>query len=356
MEQQKPLKKRTFPEQLKYQRELRGWSQAKMAEEIGATPNRISSWERGIALPGAYLREQLCLRLDMNAQELGLLAMIEEDLSAASESVSSVQQQMLAPPIDIPDPSEVSQKQLSDRASASHSVGVKRISRLRAILTVVIVLLVSLLIIVWSGPLNAIFNPNATNPYPPHSGQLILNDTLQNQNNTENWQEGTNSQQASCIFEAQGYVAFQPHAGYFHACIAQKTDYTNFTYEVAMTIEQGEFGGIIFRSENSVDSHYYIFRIHTDGSYWLYRFVDSNIEHAILLQHSTTQVFNTGLGKGNVIAVSAQSSTLTFYINRQQVCALQDAAYTHGQIGVFAGSLEQAPSQAIFKDAKVWTR
>jgi hypothetical protein len=143
-------------------------------------------------------------------------------------------------------------------------------------------------------------------------------------------------------------------SGYFHACMAQKTDYANFTYEVSMTVQQGEFSGIVFRSEDSIDAHYYIFRVHTDGSYWLYRFVDRNIEDATLLDHGSVQSFNKGLDKTNRIAVVAQESLLTLYVNRQEVTSLSDAGYTHGQIGVFAGSLNQGPSQALFQDAKVW--
>lgn len=359
VEQEKLQKKKTFPEQLKYQRELRGWSQAKMAEEIGATPNRISSWERGVALPGAYFREQLCIRLDMNAQELGLLPSDsdnEEDISSAQE-IEAPAHQALTQSAATHDTAHPAQGPLHGRSTPPpyHFLKRKRILRAPALLALVSVLLVVLLGAAWYGFSNGIFDPAQANPYLSNGGQLVLNDALHSQNSDSNWQEGTNDQQASCVFSDKGYAAFQPLPGYFHACIAQKTDYTNFTYEVAMTIEQGEFGGIVFRSENSIDGHYYIFRIHTDGSYWLYRFVDRNIVHAVLLQHSSTRTFNKGLGKKNMIAVVAQGSSLTLYINRQQVCALQDAGYTHGQVGVFAGSFYLAPSKAVFENAKVWT-
>ena len=36
---------------LKVARELRGWSQAKLAEEIGTTSRSVSRWEQGLALP-----------------------------------------------------------------------------------------------------------------------------------------------------------------------------------------------------------------------------------------------------------------------------------------------------------------
>lgn len=58
---------------LKQARELRGWSQAKVAREIGTDATTVSRWERGLFLPTPYFRERLCALFDKNAQELGLL-------------------------------------------------------------------------------------------------------------------------------------------------------------------------------------------------------------------------------------------------------------------------------------------
>ncbi len=58
---------------LKQARELRGWSQAKVAERIGTDATTVSRWERGLFLPTPYFREKLCALFDKNAEELGLL-------------------------------------------------------------------------------------------------------------------------------------------------------------------------------------------------------------------------------------------------------------------------------------------
>ncbi len=58
---------------LKQARELRGWSQAKVAELIGTDATTISRWERGLFLPTPYFREKLCELFSKNAEELGLL-------------------------------------------------------------------------------------------------------------------------------------------------------------------------------------------------------------------------------------------------------------------------------------------
>src|SRR2546427_10990597 len=38
-------------EQLRHARSLKGWSQAKLAEEVGTSFEMVSRWERGITIP-----------------------------------------------------------------------------------------------------------------------------------------------------------------------------------------------------------------------------------------------------------------------------------------------------------------
>jgi transcriptional regulator with XRE-family HTH domain len=58
---------------LKRERELLGWSQARLAQEIGTDPPTVSRWERGISTPTPYFREKLCTLFGTNASALGLL-------------------------------------------------------------------------------------------------------------------------------------------------------------------------------------------------------------------------------------------------------------------------------------------
>lgn len=63
----------TFSQRLKHERELRGWSQAKLAEELGTTPVSVSKWERGLALPSSHFRGQLYALFATDAQKMDLL-------------------------------------------------------------------------------------------------------------------------------------------------------------------------------------------------------------------------------------------------------------------------------------------
>lgn len=63
---------------LKREREIRGWSQARLAQEIGTTAVNIGRWERGASIPSPYFRERLCITFGKDAQALGLVPKDEE--------------------------------------------------------------------------------------------------------------------------------------------------------------------------------------------------------------------------------------------------------------------------------------
>ena len=75
------------------QRKLRGWSQAKLAELIGASEEMISKWERGKKRTSPYYQEKLCDLFGKNAEELGFLF-----------------------PIPFPDQKELQEQKQQDRA------------------------------------------------------------------------------------------------------------------------------------------------------------------------------------------------------------------------------------------------
>lgn len=68
---------------LKRERELRGWSQARVAEEIGTTAMNVGRWERGASMPYPHFREKLCVLFGKDAVTLGLL---EDDNEPAGEA------------------------------------------------------------------------------------------------------------------------------------------------------------------------------------------------------------------------------------------------------------------------------
>ena len=60
-------------EQLRRERQRRGWSREYVAEQIGlADAKTIGRWERGVAFPSSYFLQKLCTLFGMLAQDLGL--------------------------------------------------------------------------------------------------------------------------------------------------------------------------------------------------------------------------------------------------------------------------------------------
>ncbi len=67
------VEERVPNERLRHARSLKGWSQAKLAEEVGTSFEMVSRWERGVTIPTLYFRAHLCAALGMTAEELGLI-------------------------------------------------------------------------------------------------------------------------------------------------------------------------------------------------------------------------------------------------------------------------------------------
>jgi transcriptional regulator with XRE-family HTH domain len=83
--EQRPL----FHEQLRYERERRGWSQADVAGKTGCDTKTVGRWESGERLPRPYHRQLLCELFGKNAEELGLIGLMPKPLSVpASRSMN----------------------------------------------------------------------------------------------------------------------------------------------------------------------------------------------------------------------------------------------------------------------------
>jgi transcriptional regulator with XRE-family HTH domain len=92
---------------LRAERIQHGWSQAKLAEELGVDTRTVRRWERGQAIPFPYYRQKLSLLLGKTAEELGLPSDIDEDnaMEEASPLVTqSIPSDTLTPTSFLADP------------------------------------------------------------------------------------------------------------------------------------------------------------------------------------------------------------------------------------------------------------
>ncbi len=79
-----------FHEQLRYERERRGWSQADLAEKADCDTKTVGRWESGERLPRPYHRQLLSEIFGKNAEELGLTGLMPKPLSVPASRVMSV--------------------------------------------------------------------------------------------------------------------------------------------------------------------------------------------------------------------------------------------------------------------------
>jgi uncharacterized membrane protein/DNA-binding XRE family transcriptional regulator len=70
---------------LREARERRGWSQARVAEQIGTEPGNVSRWERGYSTPSPHFRELLSSLFGVGVSDLGLLD--EAPVAPAPEAI-----------------------------------------------------------------------------------------------------------------------------------------------------------------------------------------------------------------------------------------------------------------------------
>ncbi len=107
--------------------------------------------------------------------------------------------------------------------------------------------------------------------------------------------------------------------------------------------------GIILRHQD--DANFYIFEISGDGYYTFVKLVDNELLDIIPWQQS--DMINQG-NDHNLIRVEAAGSNFTFYINGELVDAAIDSDFKEGDIGLLAGTYEEAGLQVAFDNLKVW--
>jgi WD40 repeat protein/transcriptional regulator with XRE-family HTH domain len=70
-----PVEKQlSWHQKLRRERQLRSWSQADVAEEIGSETKTVNRWESGKTFPSSYFRQKLVELFGKSAEELGLLS------------------------------------------------------------------------------------------------------------------------------------------------------------------------------------------------------------------------------------------------------------------------------------------
>jgi len=192
--------------------------------------------------------------------------------------------------------------------------------------------------------LQAIFN-QAT------SGTPVLNDPL-SQQDANNWEVDNKTGGGGCAFTGGSYHASMPQAGFFASCYAQNSNFSNFAFQVQMTILKGDRGGIIFRSDSAA-TKFYLLRFDQNGTYNLFVYSGNSGSNAKNLLEGSAPSFHTGANRANQIAIVARGSNIYLYVNQQYLTSLTDSTYSSGSIAVFAEDHTNS-TEVAFSNAQVW--
>ena len=183
------------------------------------------------------------------------------------------------------------------------------------------------------------------------SGRPVLNDPL-SMNDNNNWTVNE-LYQGSCAFTQGAIHVKVSHVSYFHTCVAQASNFSNFAYQVQLTIIKGDAGGLTFRARdtNSNTPSRLDFGIDQAGYYSLLVLSQGNIR-TVLLQRPGPEI-KAGLGQTNLLTVIAQGSNIYLYVNKHYVASISDNTSSSGAIGVFAADITE-PTEVVFSNAQVW--
>lgn len=182
------------------------------------------------------------------------------------------------------------------------------------------------------------------------TGTPALNDPLSDNSGNNQWDENINAQNnTGCAFINSAYHALEAQFGYLQPCFEQAASFSNFVYQVSMTIDSGSQGGIIFRADKAA-GQYYIFRAGIDGSYTL-EYYNGNIYKPLATGFS--QAISTGLNQSNTLAIIANKHTLSLFANSSFIVSVTDNTYSSGEIGVIAIDYG-TPTDVEFSNAQVW--
>lgn len=187
-------------------------------------------------------------------------------------------------------------------------------------------------------------------PYPPGGRKLVLLDPMSQPYLWQNYSD--TSFGGSCQFKANSLHVTQTKSPNYYYCTASTEDYGNTTFEVQMTIVQGDCGGITFRV-NTSKSQLYFYRVCADGAYDLYLYTSSSGSSAHTLLTSSSPAINKGANQPNLLAVVTNGSQIDLYANKQKLTSINDPTYKQGLFGVVANSLTGVTDVA-YSNARLW--
>ena len=166
----------------------------------------------------------------------------------------------------------------------------------------------------------------------------------------DRWQEeGSDPSEGQwCRFVGGVYQISQPQLGTYYCKDHNDPLYSNFVFEVNMTIVNGDCGGMDIRNNDNTGQDY-IFAICSDGRYYFKKYASNNGSDEATLRQGNYQG-----NQSNRIAVEANGGEFDLYVNGQKIDHVSDYGYSQGTIGLLAWNNGDATT-VTFQNASLWT-
>ena len=194
------------------------------------------------------------------------------------------------------------------------------------------------------------------NPYPPFVGTLIINDPLRDNQAGYGWMDDSKIATAEvkgCHFCDDTYRLSidnnqTPHMVY---CLALRTNFSNFVYQIEATLLRGTEIGLVFRQTPGF--RYYYFYIRRDGTYGLDRYngITQQPRH---LADGFSLAISIELNQPNELAVVANGNIIDLYANHSHLTTVIDDTYSSGRVATGAATDANSPAEAAFKNVLLW--
>ncbi len=191
------------------------------------------------------------------------------------------------------------------------------------------------------------------NPYPsylPGNGTLVHSDPP---SSPDAWDFHPIITGGRCQFVNGAYqITLSAQKKVFTCYQHNMYSYSNFAFEVKMTIKQGDCGGLEIRSNYT---QFYLFMVCQDGKYYFHKYLSrQGGSNAPRITGGNTSVIKQGTGQLNVIAVRANGNYLDLYINTQKITTVINDSYSQGVLGLVAGAGDNSTT-VTYQDVRVWT-
>ncbi|MGB9777439.1 MAG: family 16 glycoside hydrolase [Anaerolineae bacterium] len=107
--------------------------------------------------------------------------------------------------------------------------------------------------------------------------------------------------------------------------------------------------GVLVRMQDS--RNFYAFSVSGDGYFLVSRFADG-VRQPLGADWTPADAIRPGIGT-NILEVVAQGNRLTFLVNGRQLAQVEDDRFSHGDIGLYAGSFYEGGVEVHFDNLRV---